>query len=103
MRRPRDRDVVEPQRFADQVGAAPDGEEVGDELVDEGDPVGPDAVVEAGEGGVVDAAVGVVGGLVQVRRHGGGEHRLVDPLGPVPADVAGIYDATDPLGSVTGQ
>ena len=37
----------------------------------------------------VKGAVGVVVGLEQVRRHGGGEHHRVQPVLAVAADVAG--------------
>jgi hypothetical protein len=56
--------------------------------LDEGDAVTEHALLELLNGGVVESAVGVVVALVEVRRHRGDEHRAVNALVSVVAEVA---------------
>jgi hypothetical protein len=55
----------------------------------------PGPVLELRDGGVVEATVGVVAALVEVRGHGGGQHGAADAAGrPVPGEMA--HDLPNP-------
>ena len=69
-------------------------EEVGAEPVEEALAVLPSALLQSLGVLLAEAAVGVVVGLQQVRRHSAGEHGRPDPVLTVGADVAGDFTTT---------
>jgi hypothetical protein len=86
--------VVKSGGLANEVRPVAGDEEVGGEALEEGDAVAAHPVLKLPDGRVVEPALAVVLALVEVGRHGGGQHGLRHALGAVPGDVAGDLAAS---------